>query len=542
MMKHKIFTVLILGTLLLPQSLFAAGLSLSVSPTLFEMSAVPLQAWNSSVKVINNNPQDITVYANVVNFAPQGETGQGKFLPVFEDFTEGKTLAEWITVSEEPYVIPRESSVAVPLTINVPEDASPGGHYAAIMIGTRPLNSDNPFQVKTAQIVTSLFFVRVAGDIIEKGNVRTFRTEKTFFDVPEVDFEVRFENKGNVHLQPQGEIVITNMWGKERGIVPINHQTHFGNVLPESIRQFNFTWKGEQSFTDIGRYTAVLTLAYGQDVRNFVTQPTYFWVIPVKAVLMVLGSLAAIIFLLTWSIRTYVRKMLSMSGVQEYVPRSQRFAMQGDVVIESRPSVRAPLLGGVKDLQSRLSKTHAFLDTVKTLFSFVLTYKKFFVSALLLIVASLAVWYFLIEVTTLQRDYEVTIENPDTSVTLSSEEIIYEKNSASTPQVEEVSIPAAEVVSQDFELILINSSDTPGVAAAMQTELESQGYAIEALKSDFEESKKHTVIVYDIAIQEDARVLSKLLDGALLSARPDDLTTSLANISVFIGNDHTESQ
>jgi hypothetical protein len=57
------------------------GLSLSVTPTLFQMSAVAGQSWSSGVKVINNNPHELTVYAQVVNFAPQGESGEGKLIP-----------------------------------------------------------------------------------------------------------------------------------------------------------------------------------------------------------------------------------------------------------------------------------------------------------------------------------------------------------------------------------------------------------------------------------------------------------------------------
>lgn len=535
-MKHKIFTVLILGTLLLPQSLFAAGISLSVSPTLFEMSAVPLQAWNSSVKVINNNLQDITVYASVVNFAPQGETGSGKFLPVFENFTEGKTLAEWITVSDEPYLISRESSVSIPLTINVPEDAAPGGHYAAIMVGTRPVDRDRSFQVATSQIVTSLFFVRVAGDVVESGVVRTFRAEDSFVDVPEIGFEVRFENKGNVHLQPQGSIIITNMWGKERGIVPINHQTHFGNVLPDSIRNFKFSWKGEQSFTDIGRYKAILTLAYGQSERNFVTKATYFWVIPIKSVLTVLSSLIVILLLVSWSIRTYVRRVLELSGPQRYVPVSQRIPREGDVLVQRRSSIAAPISGGVSDLKDRLARTHAFLDTMRTLVKFIYLYKKFFGSVLLLGIAFIVIWYYLAEVTTLQRDYEVTIDNLDTEVTLSSEEIIYDTTETETPAKSSVELEFKESP-QVFELILINSSDTPGVAATLQQKLEAQGYVIESLKSDFEESKSRTVIVYDVDVQDEALALSQILGGALLSARPSDIETVTSTISIYIGNE-----
>jgi len=344
-----------------------------------------------------------------------------------------------------------------------------------------------------------------------------------------------------VHLQPQGEILITNMWGKERGVVPINHQTHFGNVLPESIRTFEFTWKGEQSFTDIGRYKAELTLAYGQDERKFVTRSTHFWVVPVKQVVTVLGTLAAIILFVTWVIRSYVRRMLSMAGVQTYVPPSQRqgrIIKKGDVLITEKVSVKAPLEAGVRDLQSRLSQTRAFMDTLKMLMHFVQQYKVFFASAALLLLVLWLIWYFFAQVMTDQRDYEVIIENPDTEITISSEEILYEKDKSEVSDS-----PAAEVSTpqppQLFELVLTNSSDVPGAAAALQRTLESEGYAVASLKSDFDESKARTVIVYDVAVQDAALELSKKLNGALLSARSTDTVTNPPNITVFIGNDYS---
>lgn len=537
----------ILAGLLSPYFLFAQGISLSVTPTLFEMSAVPNQAWNSSIKVINNNQRELTVYANVVNFAPQGETGQGKFLPVFENFTEGKTLAEWITVPNEAIVIAEEASAEVPIQINIPEDAAPGGHYAAIMIGTRPPTDDNSIKVQTSQVVTSLFFVRIAGDVVENGIVRTFRTNDSFVPEPEVNFEVRFENKGNVHLQPQGEIVITNMWGKERGVVPINHRTHFGNVLPESIRKFDFAWKGEQSITDIGRYKAMLTLGYGTDSRKFVTQSTFFWVLPVKAALMTLGALLFSIWFISWCIRSYVRRMLAMEGIQTYVPKSQRIqqgaAESGDLRIGKRVSATAPLRFGIDDLKERLAHVHAFIDIAKALAGFVFSYKQFFIAAAVLILIFFTAWNYLSSVTTQQRDYEVTIENPDADITISSEEILYEREQVAEP-VSTGSVLELEntdmQVEQAFDLILINSSDVPGAAAKLQRKLESQGYTILALESDFGESRNKTVIVFDAPLQDEALALSAILDGALPSAQTIG-SLDEAMISIYIGNDITDT-
>jgi hypothetical protein len=514
-----------------------AGQSLSVTPTLFNMTAVRGQAWNSGIKVINNNTFPLTIYAQVVNFAPQGESGEGKFLPVFEAVTDGATLAEWIDIKTDAVTIAPEQTESIPFTLQVPEDASPGGHFAAILIGTKPPAQEGSLRVSTSQVVTSLFFVRLAGDVKEEASIREFHIVHPFVSSPKADFEVRFENKGNVHLQPQGEIVITNMWGKERGVIPINHQTHFGNVLPESIRKFEFSWKSEPSFSDIGRYKAELTLAYGEEGRKFLTSTDYFYVFPVKAGLITLTTLVVFILLVRWSIKAYVRRMLLLAGVEpemSYQARKKSFVQEGDVRIGKQISIKAPVQSGVADFKTHIAQTQALFGKIKAILRFVWSYKMFFTATVVLCILLVAMAWFVKSALTTQRDYEVTINNADTSVTLSSEDILYEKAQSTQTQ----SSSTTELIEeQNFELILVNSSDTPGLAASLQSTLEKIGYSVSDLQSDFEKSKERTVIVYDAAVQEQAFDLSKKIGGALLSASPQT-NTKTATITVYIGNDY----
>ncbi len=515
------------------------GQSLSVTPTLFQMSAVPQQSWRSGVKVINNNQNELTVYAQVVNFAPSGETGEGKFLPIFEESTEGTTLAEWITVSGEPVTIKAEQSYTIPFTVEVPENAAPGGHFAAILIGTKPPQTAGAVRVATSQVVTSLFFVRIAGDVTENGVIREFRTQRSFVSTPQADFEVRFENKGNVHLQPQGEILITNMWGKERGVVPINHQTHFGNVLPASIRKFEFSWKGEQSFSDIGRYKAVLTLAYGDENRMFQTSTLYFYVIPVRATIVVLSVLFTLVLLVRWAIGAYVRRMLFLAGIEPAVHRQPYLSKQSaldntDVRIAKKVSLHTPVAVGILEFKQKFIVAQKVLGKLRMMYDFIRTYKKFFGSLAAFVLLVLLLLWFVVQGIREQRDYEIVITNPDANTTLSSEEIAYTKTAEGTePTAEDGQEESGE---QLFMLTLVNSSDTPGAAAMLQRTLERSGYSIEDLRSDFEKSKDRSVIVYDTKVQDDALKLSRQLGNVLLSANTST-TTSKPEITVYIGND-----
>lgn len=539
-----LFGVVLAG--LLSASLFVCSipvfaqntLSLSVAPTLFDMSAVPGQEWQSAVRVINTNSFPLTVYINVVNFAPQGEGGTGKFLPVFENFTEGKTLAEWITVPETEVTIPAQQTQGIPFTVDVPDDASPGGHFAAILVGTKPPRTDGDrLQIRTAQFVTSLFFVRVAGDVVENGSIREFRVKDGFVSRPEIDFELRFENKGNVHLQPQGEISIYNMWGKERGVIPINHQTHFGNVLPDSVRKFNFNWKGEWSFAEVGKYSAVVTLGYGADGKKFVSSRTYFWVIPMKELSLIALGLISIILFVTWVIRLYVRKMLIMAGVDPNAVRTRGSGPKAydpdEITVGKYETVAAPVKAGVRDFKDRLRGIQKTGELLSALASFMFIYKIFFLSIIVTIASVIAIVWYVGDARTEQRAYEVVIENPDSTITLSSEDVIYnELKHEPTP------VPTSileEDATTTIDIKIVNRSGIAGAAANQKVFLEKNGYNVGELASDLEGKTERTVIVYNAEFAEYALTLSQILDGVLLSARPAD--DADAPIVLFLGED-----
>ncbi len=514
--------LLLVAICLLPVFSFAqsAGVSqtLSVSPTLFEMQANPGQAWVSSVRVINVNDYALTVYPQPVNFAPLGEDGRGDLIPIFAEETKGQTLAEWIRVPSDPVVIPPQATVEVPLQVNVPTDAAPGGHYAAILIGTKPpVDEPNLSQVQTAQFVTALFFVRVAGDVIELGNIREFTTTEAVVQEPKVTLDLRFENTGNVHIQPQGDIKIFNMWGKERGVIPINHQTHFGNVLPTSIRKFSFTWTGDTALYDIGRYKAVATLGYGDASKQFVTSTTYFWVIPYTTILVTLLVLFLTIKLGMWLIRRYIERMLALNGLSmregPYIPQHARSeaAVDKTVVIKRYNQVTAPVTVSYREMADSWRAAIGLGEKYRSLYRFLLKHGKavmaLFAVLVVLVITTVAVFGMFKD----RSHYEVSINNPGADVVMSSEDIAYEELKLATSFREpKEGLP---------EIRVENVSGEVGAGARARIILEEQGYAVSALTVDASRSDDRTIIIFSPGQEETALALSRLLTGALLSAR-----------------------
>jgi LytR cell envelope-related transcriptional attenuator len=513
------------------------AITLSISPTLYDMSAEPGQEWRSTLKVVNVNPFDLTVYAEVVNFTPRGEGGDGRFLPIDPSDADGVPIAEWFTISHEPINIPREQTIEIPFSVKVPGDASPGGHFAAILVGTKPVErEDGQARLQTAQMVTSLFFARVAGDVIEDGSIREFTTTKSLLSTPEVTFSLRFENKGNVHLKPQGEIRIFNMWGEERGTVPINQYTNFGNVLPESIRKFIFTWKGEWSVSDIGRYTAVATLGYGAEEKQFSSSETIFWVLPIKLLLSILLGLVLFFGTLTWLVRLYVRHMLTLAGVsiEDYGTVAERAHVRVErkkMDKKVKPAIHAPLEAGILDLTKRLRVSETFFGRMEQFFKFVIQYKLFFLGVILLLgFIGLVTWY-VMSANTEHRAFEVTyMQNENTPTkTVSSEDIIYNQLRAN-------SVPSTEAPTTTKTTVkIINRSGEPGAGARTRLTLENLGYEISSLTADFSEIQARTVIVTQEETYTEALSLSKSLNNAPVSLTEEDAPES--EIMVFVGSD-----
>lgn len=414
-----IFGFLILNSYFLTPIIVSAAdensFALTITPPLFQMTASPGQDWSSTLKVVNNNAYDITVYATVVNFIADGEGGTGKFTPsnTAAESPGGYSLAGWFEVSKEPIFLSAEQSMSIPFTLHVPENAEPGGHYGAILVGTEPPPKSGVSSVRVASQLASLFLVRVSGDVKEEGNIRSFSTERSLYQESRAMFDLRFENKGNVHLLPQGDIAIYNMWGKERGRIPINQESDFGNVLPQSIRKFTFEWAGERNFFDIGRYKAVATLAFGDKEKKTTYRAVHFWIIPVVPVFKMLAFLAFFVWFIVWSTRRYIRKALALE-TERVAAASPLSRLNLDREILARPLV----LGAV-DLRRTISKEAAVAVSEKseekmTAAQFVKKYKLFFIFVIVALLGVIGISRYFGDVLARYRNFDVQVIHENT--------------------------------------------------------------------------------------------------------------------------------
>ena len=307
------------------QAQSSAGIK--ISPVKIEEMVEPGEVFKSQVKVTNEFNKTRIFYVYLRDFKSEGESGTAKL--VIPGTEEGYYLASWIDVDSKGIELAPGQERIVPFTVNVPENVGPGGYFGAIILGTEPpriqqQNEEKGAGMSIAQQTASLLLLRVRGDVLEEAHVREFNTDKDFYNTPFlVDFLIRIENTGNVHIKPHGAISIKNMFGKEVRVLKINEKG--GNILPHSIRRFNENiWEGKSAF---GKYTATLGVTYGVSVdkggqgKNSLVAIKTFWIIPWRIIIPVFLALLFISGIFIFLIKLYknkaVKKAIERAGISQ---------------------------------------------------------------------------------------------------------------------------------------------------------------------------------------------------------------------------------
>ena len=222
--------------------------AITVSPALVEMTIDAGMKRTGSISI--QNTEDRPVYYDVYfqNFIAKGEEGQQDFVGsnlVFQD-------ADWISPQNDSITLDSKQKIDFQYTIRTPKDAMPGGHYIVMFLSKKMKMSGDSTGASVNPKIGILFFIRVTGEITEDLQIESFRlmqSEDNLNRLPVV-FETRFGNLGNVHLRPEGDIVIKNAFGQISAVIPLNPKGSL--VMTKSVRRVESQWK-KKAFVDSGR-------------------------------------------------------------------------------------------------------------------------------------------------------------------------------------------------------------------------------------------------------------------------------------------------
>lgn len=262
--------------------------------------------------VENKSDTDQTYYFLKKDIVGAGSGGE----PIFADGEVEKTdydLSEWITLSQDSIFIPKRGEGNITFTITVPNETSPGDHFASIITSSKP-----PEIKKTGASVGyqvgNIISIRTPGDVVDLARIREFSTEKYFNASKDIDFTVKIENEGNILVEPVGFVDIKNMFGKSVSQLDFNKEA--SGVFPktesnpEGMRSFIVSWNDEG--LGFGRYEASLSVSYGADQKSSLYSTVNFWILPANVIIPTIIALIVLFLIIYFVVKIHIKRKVAM--------------------------------------------------------------------------------------------------------------------------------------------------------------------------------------------------------------------------------------
>lgn len=264
-----------------------------ISPTKVELEMKPGESVSRDIVVANRTGITLTVEFSVEDFEGSEDPAQATVFLGDEDGSWGGR--RWLEPELSSIVIKHGETATFRTKVNVPKNARPGGHYAALFASsTYEAQDEQGSAINKTSRISSFFLIKVAGAVRQEGTL----------DPPEVpavseygpiDIGLVFRNQGNTHLKPSGRVIITNILGQTTVEIPVSEWV----VLPESARRNVVKWDSHYLF---GRYTAKAEIGYTPDGTPIIVSSS-FWVIPWKIVLGIAAGVILLMALVSWLVR-----------------------------------------------------------------------------------------------------------------------------------------------------------------------------------------------------------------------------------------------
>ena len=234
------------------------------------------------ITVTNVSDEEQEVVIEPMNYL----IGNNNDLDLSSASDEQNGIKDWISLDEQSIILQPKTSEEVVFVFNAPESAPVGSHRGAVVF--RSDVKDGGDIAVRGQIAVHVL-VNVKGETHASGRVNAF--DIPFFTLNEIDYDAEFENTGNIHYVPYGEVIVRNVFTKEEKMY--KYEKHF--VFPGKKFTFIITDKVPSIF---GFYRVQVNFVDGEGVVRFRNDYTMGYLFPV-VLFVIIGVLA---FFIKWLI------------------------------------------------------------------------------------------------------------------------------------------------------------------------------------------------------------------------------------------------
>lgn len=270
------FLYLVLSTAAVPVNAQEVR-SVMVSPPTIKHSLNPSEEVQGQIKIFNLGSQALYFTTDIKDFIVKDEKGTPDLLSqeTFREFS----ARSWLSLSPKTFTLLSKEEKTLTYFLKVPKEGKPGGHYAALVF--TPTNSFI-LEETGASVEGSLgvlFYISVKGAITEKAVITKF-TAHSFQEYGPVKVTTTIRNLGNIHIQSQGNLLVSDLFGKTVQTERLSEK----NIFPQSVREYQNLVGKKYMF---GRFKVTLTASFGQSssIVAPLTASLYFWIVPWKIIL-----------------------------------------------------------------------------------------------------------------------------------------------------------------------------------------------------------------------------------------------------------------
>lgn len=285
-----------------------SGQALEIAPPLIEVNGNPGQTITAKLYLRDISAVPLVVTNQINDFKAKGDSGVPQIL-FNSSANDPYSLIGFITPLPTLILQPQQIKL-LSVVINIPKDASPGGHYGVIRFTGTPASLTGSSGVSLSASLGALVLLTVNGHLVQNLETSSFNITQngghpsSFFQSDPLTFNELLKNTGNVHVAPTGIVTIKDMFGHQ--VISLNINEGQGNILPSSSRLFSETLNSVD-FTNkrlFGRYTASFSVSYGSP-KKILNGTLTFWVIPVELIVIWIIVLIGGFFLIRWLLKRY---------------------------------------------------------------------------------------------------------------------------------------------------------------------------------------------------------------------------------------------
>lgn len=302
-----IFTLLLYMLLLLCVAPFGMPAALAaghtVMPLALNLNVEKRDIISETITIANKTEQQVRLYPSVHEVATDGEGTVLSFSePSSVDRTDTPTA--WIEISRARIELAPGETKEIPFTIRMNPNTKPGDYSVFIGFGTGSNQPEATRQVMNGQAPGTLVNLTIDKKQDQFLRLERFVVDRFVTGRGESLVEYTLHNPSGVDVVHHGEVIFYDTNGDEIASVPLNEvatpvppdaSVPFSVVVPNNLK--------------IGKYKAYLSVEFGEHLTDAVQDTTYFYVTPLRELIIAFVILLVLAVLLT----LYVHRRYDLS-------------------------------------------------------------------------------------------------------------------------------------------------------------------------------------------------------------------------------------